>query len=87
MVIHEDLWSNMKSMDFPEDIILLLKAMYGEQKAAVRTTYGLTDWFEIDQGVRQGCTLTPHLFNVCSENCMRNALEGYIGDITIKNSN
>ena len=73
----------MKNMGFPEHIILLLKAMYDEQKAAVRPTYGLTDWLEIDQGVRQGCVLSPHLFNLYSENVMRNALEGYIGDITI----
>ena len=68
---------------FPEHNILLLKAMYDEQKAAVHTTYGLTGWFEIDRGVRQGCVLSPHLFNLYSENVMRNALEGYIGDITI----
>ena len=83
MVIHEELWSNMKNMGFPEHIILLLRAMYNKQKAAVRTTYGLTDWFEIDQGVCQGCILSPHLFSLYSENIMRNALEGHIGDITI----
>ena len=58
MVIHEELWNNMESMGFPEHIILLLKAMYDEQKATVRTTYGPSDWFEIDQGVRQECILT-----------------------------
>ena len=83
MVINEELWNNMKNMGFPEHTFLLLKAMYDEQKAAVRTTYGLTDWFEIDQGVRQRCILSPHLFNLHSENVMRNALEGYIGNVTI----
>ncbi|XP_063613942.1 uncharacterized protein LOC134787155 [Penaeus indicus] len=83
LVIHEELWNNMRNMGFPEHIILLLKAMYDEQKAAVRANYGLTDWFEIDQGVRQGCILSPHLFNLYSENVMRNALEGFIGNDTI----
>ena len=83
MVTHEELWNNMKNVGFPEHIILLLKAMYDKQKAAVCTTYRLTDWFEIDQGVRQGCILSPNLFNLYSENVMRNALEGYIGDFTL----
>ncbi|XP_063598624.1 uncharacterized protein LOC134775096 [Penaeus indicus] len=43
-VAHDILWKNMQDMGFPEHIILLLKSMYGDQKAAVRTTYGLTDW-------------------------------------------
>ena len=42
IVVHEELWNNMKSIGFPEHIILFLKAMYDEQKAAVHTTYGLT---------------------------------------------
>ena len=83
MVIHEDLWSNMKNMGFTKHISLLLRVMYDKQKAAVRTTYGLTDWFEVGQGVCQGCILSPHLFILYSENVMRNALEGHIGDITI----
>ena len=44
---------------------------------------GPTDWFEIDQRVPQGCILSQHLFNLYSENVIRNALEGYIGDVTI----
>ena len=68
---------------FPRTHYLTLRAMHDKQNAEVRTTYGLTDWFEIDQGVRQGYILPTHLFNLYSENVMRNALEGYIGDITI----
>ncbi|XP_063587729.1 uncharacterized protein LOC134764980 [Penaeus indicus] len=57
-VAHDNLWNNMYTMGFPTHIILLLKSMYEQQTAAVRTTYGLTDWFDIEQGVRQGCIIS-----------------------------
>ena len=53
-VDHNVLWRNMSDTGFPQHIVLLLKTMYEEQKAAVRTSYGLTEWFGIGQGVRQG---------------------------------
>ena len=76
-VDHDILWSNKNDMKFPKHIIQLIKAMYDQQQAAVRTTYGLTDWFEVKQGVRQGCILSPHLFNIYSETIVRNALENF----------
>ena len=47
--------------------------MYAGQEATVRTGHGTTDWFQIRKGVRQGCILTPCLFNLCAEYIMRNA--------------
>ena len=51
----------------------LLRNQYAGQEATVRTGYGTTDWFQIGKGVRQGCILSPCLFNFYAEYIMRNA--------------
>ena len=48
--------------------------MYAGQEATVRTGHGKTDWFQIGKGVRQGCILSPCLFNLYEEYIMRNAM-------------
>ena len=52
---------------------LPLEKSYAGQEATVRTGYGTTDWFQIGKGVRQGCILSPCLFNLHAEYIMRNA--------------
>ena len=54
----------------------LLRNLYVGQEATVRTLYGTTDWFKIKKGVRQGCLLSPCLFNLYPEHIMRNARLG-----------
>ena len=49
-----------------------LRNLYAGQEATVRTGHETTDWFQIGKGVRQGCTLSPCLFNVYAEYIMRN---------------
>ena len=51
----------------------LLRNLYAGQEATVRTGHGTTDWFQIGKGVRQGCILSPSLFNFSAEYIMRNA--------------
>ena len=51
----------------------LLRHLYAGQEATVRTEHGTTDWFQIGKGVRQGCILSPGLFNLYAEYIMRNA--------------
>ena len=51
----------------------LLRNLYAGQEATVRTGHGTTDWFQIRKGVRQGCILSPCLFNFYAEYSMRNA--------------
>ncbi len=63
-VIHTKLWTTMENLGFPRHIIRLLESLYKNQESAVRTNVGTTDWFKVTKGVRQGCCLSPHLFNV-----------------------
>ena len=51
----------------------LLRNLYASQETTVRTGLGPTDWFQIGKGVRQGCILSPCLFNIYAEHIMRNA--------------
>ena len=53
--------------------IKILTNLYAGQEATVRTGHGTTDWFQIGKGVRQGCILSPSLFNFYAEYIMRNA--------------
>ena len=50
-----------------------LRNLYASQEATIRTRHGTTDWFKIGKGVRQGCMLSPCLFNLYAEYMMRNA--------------
>ena len=70
-VDHIKLWNVLRSMGIPEHLILLLRDLYHEQQATVRTEDGETDWFKIGKGVRQGCNLSPYLFNLYTEYVMR----------------
>ena len=60
-------------MGIADHLTCLLRNLYADQEAAVRTGHGTTDWFQIGQGVRQGCILSPCLFNFYAEYIMRNA--------------
>ena len=60
-------------MGIPEHLTCLLRNLYADQEATVRTGHGTTDWFHIGKGVRQGCILSPCLFNFYAEYIMRNA--------------
>ena len=72
-VDHNRLWKILKEMGIPDHLTCLLRNLYADQEAKVRTGHGTTDWFQIRKGVRQGCTLSPCLFNVYAEDIMRNA--------------
>ena len=60
-------------MGIPDHLTCLLRNLYAGQEATVRTGHGTTDWFQIGKGVRQGCILSPCLFNFYAEYIMGNA--------------
>ena len=60
-------------MGIPDHLTCLSRNLYASQEATVRTGHGTTDWFQIGKGVRQGCILSPCLFNLYAKYIMRNA--------------
>ena len=58
-------------MGIPDHLTCLLRSLYAGQETTVRTGHATTDWFQIWKGVRQGCILSPGLFNFYAEYIMR----------------
>ena len=76
---HNKLWKILKEMGMPDHLTFLLRNRYAGQEETVRTVHGTTDWFQIGnrkfqigKGTRQGCILSPSLFNLHAEYFMRN---------------
>ena len=82
-VNHDKLWESMARMGFPEHLIHLLKALYRKQQACVRINNRKSSWFKPETGVRQGCNVSPYLFNIFSELLVRTALDGFEGGFSI----
>ena len=61
-----------QEMGIPDHVFCLVSNLYSGQEATVRIRDGTTDWFQIGKGVRQGCILSPCLFNLYAEYIMRN---------------
>ena len=72
-VDHNKQWKILQEMGIPDHLTCLLRNLYAGQEATVRTGHGTTDWFQIGNGVCQGCILSPCLFNLYAEYIMRNA--------------
>ena len=64
-------WKILKEMGIPDHLTCLLRNLYASQEATVRTRHATADWFQIGK-VRQGCILSPCLFNLYTEYIMRN---------------
>ena len=69
---HKKLWKILQEMGIPDHLTCLLRNLYAGQEAIVRTRHRTTDWLQIGKGVRQGCILSPCLFNLYAEHIMRN---------------
>ena len=71
-VDHNKVWKILQEMGIPGHLTCLLRNLYAGQEAIARTGHGTTDWFQIRKAVRQGCILSPCLFNLHAEHIMRN---------------
>ena len=71
-VDHNKLWKILKGMGLPDHLTCLLRNLYADQEATVRTGHG-TDWFQIGKRVHQGYILSPCLFNFYAQCIMQNA--------------
>ena len=71
-VDHNKLWKILQEMGIPDHLTYLLRNLYAGQEATVRAGHGTKDWFQMGKGVRQGCVLSPCLFNLYAEYIMRN---------------
>ena len=64
---HHKLWKILQEMGIADQLTCLLINLYASQETTVRTGHGTRDWFQIGKGVRQGCILSPCLFNLYAE--------------------
>ena len=61
---HDKQWKALREMGIPDHLTCLLRNLYADQEATVRTLYEINDWFKIEKGVQQVCLLSPCLFNL-----------------------
>ena len=66
-VVHNKLWKILKEMGIPDHLSCLLRNLYASQEATVRTGHGTIRLYQIRKGVRQGCILSPYLFNLYAD--------------------
>ena len=71
-VDHNKLRKILQEMGIPDHLTCLLRNLYAGQEATVRNGHGTMNWFQTGKGVRQGCILSPCLFNLYAEYIMRN---------------
>ena len=69
-VDHNKLWNIIQQMGKPDHLICLMRNLYADQEVTVKATHGTIDWFQIGNGVRQGCILSLCLFNLYEEYVM-----------------
>ena len=85
---HNKLWKLLEEIGIPGHLTCLLRNLYAGQEAIVKTRHETTDWFQIGEGVRQGCILSPCLFNLYAEYIMQNSgLEEAQAEIKIAGRN
>ena len=82
-VWHAALWATMKKYNISTNLIQVTKNLYNKTTSAVLFNSSMGDWFRTTVGVRQGCLLSPTLFNIFLERIMTDALEDHEGTVSI----
>jgi len=80
---HEGLWAVLKKYNIDKSLINCIESLYRSAKSAVVMEDKLSSWFNTTTGVRQGCLLSPLLFNLFLENIMSEALETFKGTVSV----
>ena len=82
-VWHEGLWQVLRDFSIEEGLVQMIQTLYHNASSAVLLNSQVGEFFRTTVGVRQGCLLSPVLFNLYLENIMREALEGHQTSISI----
>ena len=82
-VWHAALWSTMKLYNINANLIKVIENLYSKATSAVYYNGSVREWFRTTAGVRQGCLLSPTLFNIFLERIMTDALEHFEGSVSI----
>ena len=80
---HAALWATMKKYNISTKLIQVIKNLYNKASSAVLFNSSIGDWFRTTVGVRQGCLLSPTLFDIFLERIMTDALEDHEGTVSI----
>ena len=80
-ISHNKLWVTMMDKGYPLHLIDLLAKLYRKQLAKIKVAGTLSEWLPVKKGVRQGCVLSPYLFNILAEVVMRETLDGFQGGL------
>ena len=81
-VWHAALWATVKKYNISANLIQVIKTLYNKATSAVLFNGSIGDWFRTTVGVRQGCLLSPTLFNIFLERIMTDALEDLEGTVS-----
>ena len=84
---HEALWATMKLYNINANLIHVIEKLYRNASSAVYLNNTIGEWFRTSVGVRQGCLLSPTLFNIFLERIMETALEKHEGTVSIGGRN
>ena len=86
-VSRDRLWQVLESYGIQEGLLRAIQSMYLGSQAWVRTSGKVSGWFPITQGVRQGCVMSPWLFNVFMDGIMRETKEKLQGGVQLTTTN